>query len=66
MLNDIQRLNVYKACLSVRATVKNLLAEYTYFYKTTGIFYATKENNVAQFKIKVEINDLLHCFKMFQ
>ena len=24
--------------------------------KTTDIFYATKENNVAQFKIKVEID----------
>ena len=29
------------------------------------IFYATKENNVAQFKIKVEINEQLHCLKMF-
>ena len=26
-----------------------------FFCKTTDIFYATKENNVAQFKIKVEI-----------
>ena len=26
-------------------------------YKTTDIFYATEENNVAQFKIKVELNE---------
>ena len=29
------------------------------------MFYATKENNIAQFKIKVEINELLHCFIFF-
>ena len=28
-----------------------------FFCKTTDIFYATKENNVAQFKIKVEIDE---------
>ena len=40
-----------------QSNCENLLAEYTYFFfcKTTDIFYATKENNVAQFKIKVEI-----------
>ena len=27
------------------------------FCKTTDIFYVTKENNVAQFKIKVEIDE---------
>ena len=36
-----------------------------FFCKTTDIFYATKENTVAQIKIKVEINELLHCFKIF-
>ena len=28
-----------------------------FFCKTTDVFYATKENNVAQFKIKVEIDE---------
>ena len=28
-----------------------------FFCKTTDIFYAIKENNVAQFKIKVEIDE---------
>ena len=36
----------------------------TLFCKTTDIFYATKENNVAQFKIKDEIDEKLHCFRM--
>ena len=27
------------------------------FCKATDIFYATKENNVAQFKVKVEISE---------
>ena len=41
-----------EVCLS---NCEYLLAEYTYFCKTTDIFYATKENNVDKFKIKVEI-----------
>ena len=41
-----------------QSNCENLLAEYTYFFcKTTVMFYTTKENNVAQFKIKVEIDE---------
>ena len=36
-----------------------------FFCKTADIFYVTKGNNVAQFKIEVEIDELLHCFRMF-
>ena len=34
-----------------------LIFFYIFFCKITDIFYATKGNNVAQFKIKVEINE---------
>ena len=35
-----------------------------FFCKTTDLFYATKENNVAQFKIKVEID--VYIIALFQ
>ena len=37
--------------------MKTYLQSTLIFCKTTDIFYATKENNVAQFKIKVEIDE---------
>ena len=45
--------------------MKTYLQSTLIFCKTKDIFYVTKENNVAQFKIKVEINELLQRFKMF-
>ena len=49
---------MYRNMSVCQSNCENLHAEYTYFFcKTTDIFYATKENNVAQFKIKVEINE---------
>ena len=38
-----------RVCLSVRVIVKTYLQSPLIFCKTTDIFYATKENNVAQF-----------------
>ena len=45
--------------------MKTYLQSTLIFCKTTDIFYVTKENNIAKFKIKVEIDEKLHCFRMF-
>ena len=37
--------------------MKTYLQSALIFCKTTDIFYVTKENNVAQYKIKVEIDE---------
>ena len=37
--------------------MKTYLQSSLAFCKTTDIFYAIKENNAAQFKIKVEIDE---------
>ena len=37
--------------------MKTYLERTLIFCKTTDIFYATKEKNVTQFKIKVEIDE---------
>ena len=37
--------------------MKTYLQSTLIFLKDSDIFYATKENNVAQFKIKVEIDE---------
>ena len=37
--------------------MKTYLQSTLIFCETTDIFYATKKNNVAQFKIKVEIGE---------
>ena len=37
--------------------MKTYLQSTLIFCKTTDIFYVTKENNVAQFEIKVEIDE---------
>ena len=45
--------------------MKTYLQSTLIFCKTTDIFYVTKENNVAQFKMKVEIDEYLQRFKIF-